>query len=156
MERLILEYVHGDGFTYSCTNTVPIVYSSKEDALADLENILLSHQIAEEAFRKELESHSTQIDEVRQKLIKLEGKKGKEKEIKKALDEFKDIQEGYCNIREFIASEFKFGGNIFQYSHFFYTDSDGRQQIDAPNIYTLDEFFQSVSEPSLLNQPYGS
>ena len=35
--RLIIEYEVTDGFTYHCTNTVPVVYESAEAFLVDFE-----------------------------------------------------------------------------------------------------------------------
>lgn len=35
--RLIIEYTVGDGFTYSATNTVPVVYESAEAFIVDFE-----------------------------------------------------------------------------------------------------------------------
>lgn len=40
--RLILEYESGDGYTFSCTNTHPIIYGSPEKFLVDLMNAALS------------------------------------------------------------------------------------------------------------------
>lgn len=34
--RLVLEYTEGDGCTYSCVNTYPVVYASAEALLVDL------------------------------------------------------------------------------------------------------------------------
>ncbi len=38
--RLIVEYGVGDGYTYSCTDTVPVVYESAEQFLVDFEHQL--------------------------------------------------------------------------------------------------------------------
>lgn len=37
--RLIVKYETGDGCTYSCTETVPIEYESKEAAIIDFDKI---------------------------------------------------------------------------------------------------------------------
>jgi len=37
--RLIFEYGIGDGYTYGCTVTVPIEYSSAEAAIVDFEEL---------------------------------------------------------------------------------------------------------------------
>jgi len=38
MMRLILQYTSGDGYTYYCTNTHPVVYESAEALLVDFMN----------------------------------------------------------------------------------------------------------------------
>lgn len=39
--RLILEYENSDGYTFSCTNTIPVVYESAEKFLVDLMDLAL-------------------------------------------------------------------------------------------------------------------
>lgn len=36
--RLVIQYTHGDGYTWSCENTVPVVYESAEDFAVDFEH----------------------------------------------------------------------------------------------------------------------
>jgi len=40
--QLIIEYEVGDGYTYSCTITEPVVYESAEAFLVDLEDAILN------------------------------------------------------------------------------------------------------------------
>ena len=44
MEKLIVEYSVGDGFTYSATNTVPVLFSSKEEFIVTFEEKLIAQK----------------------------------------------------------------------------------------------------------------
>jgi hypothetical protein len=53
MERFVLEYQQSDGCTYSCTNTLPVQYSSGEALLVDLETAMrkgVDDQVSEVKF----------------------------------------------------------------------------------------------------------
>lgn len=144
MERLILEYTEGDGCTYSCTNTLPIVYESKDKAISDLETALLTHQISIEERNKVLQHNEKKIEKYRTSVLQFNGKKGKEKELEKVTEEFRQALSENREIFNSISDEFKFGGQSLYYSHFFENEGDGKQAIYMPNIYTLDEFFSDV------------
>lgn len=42
--RLVIHYTVGDGYTYSCDITTPVVYESAEKFLVDLEEAVLARQ----------------------------------------------------------------------------------------------------------------
>jgi len=43
--RLVIEYTVSDGCTFSCTNTVPLMYESGEAFLVDFEEWCLNHKL---------------------------------------------------------------------------------------------------------------
>jgi hypothetical protein len=146
MERLIVEYSESDGFTYSCTNTLPIIYESKEKAISDFETLLLQHQINLEDKQKKIEKSEEELARIRKVIFKLNENPEKEKELKKANAEFMQAFKKDREISDSFPNEFKFGGQNFYYSNFFERNDEGKEYLSLPQIYTLDEFFSDVSK----------
>lgn len=48
--RLLMEVEVGDGYTYSCTVTYPIVHESPEAALCELEELVMAAAVNNEFF----------------------------------------------------------------------------------------------------------
>ncbi len=142
MERLIIEYSEGDGYTYSCTNTFPLLYENKEKAISDLESLLLQYQIDQEVLSKERETYFKKLQALSNSITHLKSKKGKEKELEKAANDFLEFKK---NNERLTTSEdtFTFGGQELYYDHFFERDG-GEQTLIMPSIYTLDEFFKDL------------
>lgn len=151
MERLIIEYTVGDGYTYSAEVTQPLFYSSKQDAIDDFELLLLSridildkHQnskendILHQSYHKNLE-----------KLKEISSNKrlssdSKEKQSKKILEDINKNREDINNFDNFIKKQYEleFGGQTFDLSNFIYINENTKKyQYSLPNLYTLDEFF---------------
>lgn len=144
MERLILEYEQSDNCTYFATNTIPIVYQSKKNACSDLETILLKYLIAIEERDLKLNQHEKLIEKTRNCVIKFNGKKGMEKELEKAMEEFRIACNLNIEIFNSVSDQFQFAGQTLYFNSFFEVDSYGKSHIRLPKIYTLDEFFADV------------
>lgn len=156
MERLIIEYTVGDGYTYSAEVTQPLSYSSKQDAIDDFELLLLSridildkHQnskendILHQSYHKNLEK----LKEI--SFNKRLSSDSKEKQSKKILEDINKNREDINNFDNFIKKQYEleFGGQTFDLSNFIYINENTKKyQYSLPNLYTLDEFFFHVEK----------
>jgi hypothetical protein len=143
MERLIIEYSEGDGYTYSCTNTFPLLYESKEKAISDLESLLLQYQIDQEVLLKERDNYYKKLQALSDSITNLKSKKGKEKELEKVANDFLEFQQNNRDKFSLLEQKFTFGGQELYYDHFFERDG-GEKILIMPSIYTLDEFFKDL------------
>lgn len=134
MQRLILFFVTGDGYTYSCENHVPFIYESKQKALSDLEDLLLEALEKEQELQKLRLSHG----EIYRKLAgKIQACK-KEKELEVLRQQLRAHQEQFPGYP--VYEEINFGGAILQLDYFFEKNEDGIF-LNMPQIYTMDEFW---------------
>jgi phage/plasmid primase-like uncharacterized protein len=142
MERLIVEYQEGDGFTYSCTVTVPVVFRSKEEFLIALED-LVNEKLQK---HKELqEKHSEAQEKFTKTLQKSLSDKNKETE-QTSFQELLTLQsEAYLQMRE--ATHLHIGGQTFGIENFLINLVDGG--FVAPTVSTLDDFFSQVEKDAL-------
>lgn len=146
MQRLILEYQESDGFTYNCTNTLAIVYASKEKAVSDFETLLLEHQEALEKKDKDLEVARAALEKARQNFYKVMDKTETNSDRKKAEVALSEATKAYADIDASAPDEFKFGGQTLYYSNFSERSDSGEKYLTEPSIYTLDEFFSDVEK----------
>lgn len=145
MERFIIEYTVGDGYTWSAEFKQPIIYSSKQDILDDLELIILEHfdnYIQQQQIMLKLEEKRNVI------LKELQALKDKNKpdtdKIEAKYKEFMNMAQKMKEQRESFSEEFDFGGATFSYSDFYYKDDSGKMHVYMPTVYTLDELFAPV------------
>lgn len=155
MERLIMEFSVGDGYTYSADVTYPIVYSSKEEALHDFELMLIEKIDTLSVLHKERESYYEENDNIRQQLQKISSdkrmsEKDKEKKNQTLYQSFNDLRTQKISpledkIKE--AETLSFGGQNFALHDFVYTkESNGQLDYCLPNISTLNEYFSSIEQ----------
>ena len=124
MQRLIVEYSHGDDCTYTCEETIPVVYESAEKLLLDIEN-------AVKAYLKYQDEKDAAWDKFHKKW---QGKNDYTKDAYWAEHELitgKFPHMGECTV--------DIGGSTIYLDHFIY-----KQQIYLPEIYTVDEWFKDA------------
>lgn len=144
MERLIIEFEIGDGFTYSSTVTFPVVYSSKEDFLIDLEdnvaNQLAEYNKLKEQYNIAREKYTTSLNAC------ISGKKKapavEEKKLKEIRYIFETSEEIYKELKD--STNVKIGGQIFNIENFLIDLEEG--VFCSPCVYSLDEYFKQVEE----------
>lgn len=128
MERLILKYTAGDGYSYRCDVVLPIRYLSKEDALDDFELLLLQYSPRQD-----------NINVLEQECKILFDKAIKNNNLQDAdwLDKREEIDnlKTSCNV-------FEFAGRKFAYEEFLcYNDTTKQYTNIMPEILTLDEWY---------------
>lgn len=142
MEKLIVEINYSDGYTYSFSDHLPVLFSSKEEFIITLEEKVES--ILKEL--KELKKISNKKqEEVRQALNSLRDKKIKDKE--KINNELRQLMEenGKLILAEKEKETFMLGGQTFSMESFTYRDDNGETKICLPEVQTLEEYFQEVT-----------
>lgn len=153
MERLIMEFSVGDGYTYSADVTYPIVYSSKEEALHDFEIMLIEKIDTLSSLHKERESYYEENDTIRTQLQKISSDKrmsdkDKEKKTQALYQSFTELRiQKISPLEEKIkeVETISFGGQSFELHNFVYTkESNGQIDYSLPNIFTLNEYFSSI------------
>lgn len=142
MERLILQYTVGDGYTYYAENTVPIVYKDKKSAVEDFTLALLEHVDKQASHRLESEKLDDKQRKIYQKVENLKRHPKKSAELDEVYAQFLEAYKAYSDHNASLSNEFEFGGTTLEYSDFLYRDDDtGKTGISEPTIFTLDEFF---------------
>lgn len=152
-----MEYTVGDGYEWSGTETVPFVYESAEKAIHDFECLLIAKFLELKTLLDEEQDLYATSKRYLQELSKIEMNHKLEKE-----DKARKIAECNAKIlkhateiipqhREKIKAvqELKFGNQTFELECFRSYAED--EEYDMPNIYSLDEYFEIVENPELLN-----
>jgi hypothetical protein len=135
LEKLILNVTITDNFTYWIESHIPILYSSKEKAIEDLDILIHDYSL---------------------KIIELEEKKSNIELVKPSKNsyQFPKLYMEYLKNLQSVEKEIKklynfdFGGA--QLSLDFFIDSEN--QLIKPNIITIDEFFQHNYKNLNMNQ----
>ena len=145
MEKLIVEINYSDGYTYSFSDHLPVLFSSKEEFIITLEEKV-------ESILKELEElkkiSNKKQEELHKIFISLRDKKLKEKDREKLNQELKPLLEenGKLVVAEKEKETFMLGGQTFSIESFTYRDdNDGKTKISLPEVQTLEEYFQEVT-----------
>lgn len=149
MERLIIEYTVGDGYTYSAEVTQPISYSSKQEAIDDFELLILSRIDALEKD-KLFQSYSKSLESLKNiSSNKRLSDKDKDIKSKSLLEQISKDREAIDTIDKFVKSQYEieFGGQSLDFSNFIYINENTKKyQYTLPNLYSLDEFFFHVEK----------
>lgn len=159
MERLIIEFGVGDGYTYSADLTFPIIYESKDKALHDFELLLIEKIDLSSQLQTQLYQHYEENTKILKELQRVSSDrrtsdKDKEKLNQKFYKELQDLRNNKMNpldlqIKE--AQNISFGGQQFELSTFTYQrESDKQMDYTLPTIFTLDEYYHSLEQT--LNQ----
>jgi hypothetical protein len=154
MERLIMEFSIGDGYTYSADITYPILYSSKEEAIYDFE-LMIQEKIEKlsdldkerEKLYKEYQKIKDSINSIQsnKRMSKKEQEKNLQKLMKEANQLFKmQIYPLDEKIKE--VKNIEFGGQILKLEDFVYLKEDEKLKYILPTLYTLNEYFEKVEE----------
>lgn len=136
MEKLILEIATGDDYTWSAIITLPIMYSSKKDAINDLQEIMLNYLIRLEDGTKKV----SKLRDDQALILKKKKENVSDDDVKRIFELNKSCVDLEVN---YIGKKFNFGGQELEYSDFIYSSGNERQ-IVMPEIKTIDEFFQPV------------
>lgn len=147
MERIIFEQTVGDGYTYSCTNTYPMLYESKELAISDFELLMLVAQEKQIDVNAKIELLQGTLDTLRTKMqhqnARHPPKTGQLTLAASTLQlEFFKTLEQITALSNEIKDEFVFGGVSLRFSDFF--DGVLGSPIRMPTFFTVDEFFETV------------
>lgn len=156
LQRLIIEYAIGDGYTYSATMTCPFIYKNKQEAIDDLTLILLDYPEKIKEFKEE---NSLLFEASQTSLKALNTFINKDKKNNKNLDNLKkdaeNKQQLYLEQQKTKPSFFDFGGITLEYDYFLYQDDKSNFNIVLPEIFTLDEYYYEV-ENKVKQQPVKS
>ncbi len=156
MERLLVAVENTDGFTFSVTEHVPVVFSSKEEFLITLEDKIKEAQANIKQHQKIYDAESEKIEKKLQKnrQAKNLGEKDREKlnsEILEMMGKNRELEEQITQMHNFTL-----GGYNFAISDFVSRSSDYEDKteyLNLPNVYTLDEFFAEVEQNLAPNKP---
>lgn len=152
MERLIMEFTVGDGYTYSSEVTYPILYSSKEDAVSDFELLLLENiQILshlEKERDKLYEKNTSMLEKIRSiSSDKRMSEKDKQKNSATLSQEWQDFRENQLKPLDDKISALQkidFGGQLFDLSDFVYhKENDQTMDYVMPNIMSLNDYYST-------------
>lgn len=148
MERLIVELSVGDGYTYSATDTLPAVYSSKEEFIIALEDAFYEavknyHKVREE----QIKSHKEYTDLLNSIIAENKKKKGADSKsdlveqlkLVELHNKYSDASKSYAH-----AGEFKFAGQVFSLDAL--STNTSYETFFAPAVYTLEEYFCEVEQ----------
>ena len=125
--RLIVQYVEGDGCTYSCENSIPFEYESAEKLLLDLEE-LASSTIRHDASR--ITAWATFQEKWARKPIADSKFQQWRKDYDAVSEQFPLSSDGRTIVS---------GSSTLFIEHFI---EDGK--FYPPNIYTVDEWFAAA------------
>ncbi len=148
MERLIIEIQEGDGYTYSCTNSVPVVFSSKEEFIIELEDTVMKalsdYKELEEKYEKAQQKFRDSLKNVeKQSISRFAKEKLANKENLSATAELHKVSSDlYLKMRD--VTNINIGGQSFNIENFLVDLREG--EFISPVVYTLDEFFASVEK----------
>lgn len=144
MERLIVEFEIGDGFTYSSTVTLPIVFSSKEEFLITLEDMVAyqfkKYEEIKDKYNKAREKYTKSLNaaiSTKKKSPALE-----EKNLQELRDMYEYSEDVYKELKETI--NVKIGGQIFNIENFLISLEEG--VFCEPRVYDLDEYFNQAEQ----------
>lgn len=145
MERLIMQYVTGDGFEYSYQHTLPFVYDNKPKAIAALKGILQEHLKIETELKNHLALNEEKQHQLWKTLNKLKPNKLSYK-AEQVCAKLKELQLESANLKNAANHLIQFGGQTLDCLDFMETTPDGNLIMVEPNILTLDEFYSKVEQ----------
>lgn len=143
MEKLVVEYSVGDGFTYSATNTVPVLFSSKEEFIIIFEEKLIAQKKLLELFDKKHIELTNQRLEV---LKKISSFKNSKKSLKEQTQLVEKAQQLHASIVELHNNDITplesihLGGQKFYLDDFFV-----EKEVCLPQVFTIEEWFANIN-----------
>jgi hypothetical protein len=148
MERLILEYWVGDGFTYTAQLTMPIVYKSKQEAQDDLELLILDYIDQIKAHTEIAQDLSNKRTNAYRKLSNINADKNKQA-FDEAANKFKNLQEAACKHDDTLPKNLMFGGATLNASDFYKFEDEKYYPVQT-TMHTLDEYFALVEQEAKI------
>ncbi len=142
MQRLMMEYSVGDGYTFSCENTLPFIYENKEKAIDDLETFVLEYLVQKNKVKNDVAALQLIGNALVVKLKKAQNNKQNSKPLDDLREAWAQNFQLQNEAQKQIKDEILFGGQTIYLSHF--VSDDGKENIEMPIIYTLDEFYAAV------------
>ena len=143
MEKLIVEYSVGDGFTYSATNTVPILFSSKEEFIIIFEEKLLEQKKLLEIFnKKHIELVNQRLDILR-KVSNMGYSKKLLKEQIQLVEKAQQLHESIVELHNNHITPLEsihIGGQKFYLDDFFV-----EKEVYLPQVFTIEEWFANIN-----------
>lgn len=142
MEKLIVEYSVSDGFTYFATNTVPVLFSSKEEFIILFAEKLLAQKKEFEHFNQKHTDLIEQRFTILKKLSNLNDKKKSSKENLQLIEESQQLNKSIIDLYDNKVSpltSMKIGGQNFHLDNFF---SEG--EVCLPQVFTIEEWFANI------------
>ena len=154
MQKLIIILNHSDGYTYSSEETKPVIYSSKEEFIIELEDLTTKYLKDIKEYHSKQEKFDNTHEKIREEHSKITDKKQRSKPNanidKQEQETSKKFLQSFHDRSQFIlenkpSDKFTLGGQDFEYENFFYTD-DARKvfTVSIPTVQTLDEYFEEV------------
>lgn len=161
MEKLIIILNHSDGYTYSSEETKPVIHSSKEEFIIELEDLTTKYLKNLNEYRLKQEKIDSVHEKIRAEHSKITDKKQRSKpnanidkqeqeSSKKFLQSLHDVSEFHIENKPL--DTFTLGGQDFYYENFYYMDERTKIfTVSIPTVQTLDEYFEEVELK--LNKP---
>lgn len=158
MEKLLITLTHSDGYsdgyTYSSEETLPVMFSSKEEFIITLEDMVKKYIQDSEEFQIISQKHQKKYDAAREAYSYVIDKQNRSKQNEKtnaqAVDATTKFRQATDVFNEFFTKnkpkeEFQLGGQTFNFENFTYREEDSRKlHMDIPRVCTIDEFFSDV------------
>lgn len=137
MEKLVVKFEVGDGYTYSAQAILPAIFSSKEEFIISFEDTLIQRSKLVEEIRSQWMKNSDQLKAALKS--------------KKNADEIKELmmKGGELTKKETDFKTFVLGGQSFYLEDFLKTDyseegTKTEQTFQLPEVLTVDEWFKEV------------
>jgi hypothetical protein len=143
MEKLIVEYSVGDGFTYSATNTVPVLFSSKEEFIVTFEEKLIAQKKQLELFNKRHIELSNQRLEILKKISSFKNSKKSLKEQTQLVEKSQQLHTAIVELHNNHITPLEslhIGGQKFYLDDFFV-----EKEVFLPQVFTIEEWFANIS-----------
>lgn len=155
MEKLLITLTHSDGYTYSSEETLPVVFSSKEEFIITLEDMVQKYIKDCEEFQVIAQKEQKKHDAAREAYSYVMDKQNRSKPNAKTSQQAEEATTKYLKANsehnEFLTAntpkeEFQLGGQTFNFENFTYRSEEDRRKIhmDIPRVCTIDEFFFEV------------
>ena len=155
MEKLLITLNHSDGYTYTSEETLPVVFSSKEEFVITLEDIVHKYIKECEEFQEISQKYQKKYDSAREShsyvINKQNRSKPNDKTYAQCLKSTTEFRQATDEFNEFFnknkpKEEFQLGGQKFNFENFTYREEQDHRKlhIDIPLVFTIDEFFFNV------------
>ena len=161
MQKLIIILNHSDGYTYSSEETKPVIYSSKEEFIIELEDLTTKYLKDIKEYHSKQEKFDNTHEKIREEYSKITDKKQRSKPNanidKQEQEASKKFLQSFHDRTKFILENkpldtFVLGGQDFSYENFYYMDERTKNFIVCiPTVQTIDEYFEEVELK--LNKP---
>jgi hypothetical protein len=148
MERLLVAIENTDGFTFSVTQHIPVVFSSKEEFLITLEDKIKEIQKNLKEQQKIYDDGGEKIAKIHQKIQKLQKEKKAHDELYEDLHKMM-LENGALYAEMNQMQTFTLGGQSFAISDFIsrgYELDNSEEYINLPQVFTLNEYFEEVEK----------